>query len=80
MQKQQFTVKTPQGQTHQVQGDPSTLTLRDVLGEVGKMGGEKWQAGGARFRISGKEYRDQDTDRPLSELGIQPGTPIEIVS
>lgn len=80
MQQQQFTVKTPQGQTHKVQGDPSTLTLRDVLGEIGKTGGEKVPPTGVRFRVSGKEYREQDTDRPLSELGIQPGTPIEIVA
>ena len=77
--QQQFIVKTPQGQTHNVQGDPSTLTLRDLVSEVGKTGGERFQEGGAKFRVSGKEYRSPDTDRTLSELGIQPNATIEIV-
>ena len=34
MQQSQFTVKSPEGQSHKVQGDPSVLTLRDVIGEV----------------------------------------------
>jgi hypothetical protein len=38
MQESQFTVKSPEGQSHKVQGDPSVLTLRDVIGEVGKTG------------------------------------------
>lgn len=80
MQQSQFTVKGPEGQSHKVQGDPSVLTLRDVIGEVGKTGGQRLPQGGLRFRVSGKEYREQDFDRTLTELGIQPGTPIEIVS
>jgi hypothetical protein len=78
--QQQFTVKTPQGETHKVQGDPFTLTLRDLISEVGKTGGERFQEGGVRFRVSGKEYRSPDTERPLGELGIQPNATIEIVS
>ncbi len=80
MQQSQFTVKSPEGQSHKVQGDPSVLTLRDVIGEVGKTGGQRLPLGGVRFRVGGKEYREQDFDRTLTELGIQSGTPIEIVS
>jgi hypothetical protein len=80
MQQSQFTVKSPEGQSHKVQGDPSVLTLRDVIGEVGKTGGQRLPQGGLRFRVGGKEYREQDFDRTLTELGIQSGTPIEIVS
>jgi hypothetical protein len=79
MQQAQFTVKSPEGQSQKVQGDPSVLTLRDVIGEVGKTGGQRLPQGGVRFRVGGKEYREQDFDRTLTELGIQPGTPIEIV-
>ena len=80
MQKTQFTVKGPEGQSHKVEGDPSVLTLRDVVGEVGKTGGQRLPQGGLRFRIGSKEYREQDFDMTLAELGIQPGTPIEIVT
>ncbi len=80
MKETQFTVKGPEGQSHKVQGDPSVLTLRDVFGEVGKTGGQRFPQGGLRFRINGKDYREQDFDRTLTELGIQPGTPIEIVT
>ena len=80
MKETQFTVKSPEGQSHKVQGDPSVLTLRDVIGEVGKTGGERLPQGGLRFRAGNKEYREQDFDRTLTELGIQPGTPIEIVT
>src|SRR5216117_2437086 len=80
MRESQFTVKSPEGQSHKVQGDPSILTLRDVIGEVGKTGGQRLPPGGVRFRVAGKEYREQDFDRTLTELGIQPGTPIEIVA
>ena len=76
--QEQYTIKGPEGQTHRVQGDPSTLTLRDLFGEVGKTGGVR-DFGKARFKVSGKEYKEPDFDRTLSELGIQPGTPIEIV-
>jgi hypothetical protein len=77
--KEQFTIKGPEGQTHNVQGDPQMLTLRDLFGEVGKTGGVR-DSGKVRFKVSGKEYKEQDFDRTLSELGIQPNTPIEIVS
>jgi hypothetical protein len=80
MQQTQFTVKSPDGQAHKVQGDPTVFTLRDAIGEVGKTGGQRLPQGGLRCRVAGKEYREQDFDRTLSELGIQPGTPIEIVT
>ena len=76
--KEQWTIKGPEGQTHNVQGDPSMLTLRDLFGEVGKTGGVR-DFGKARFKVNGKEYKGPDFDRTLSDLGIQPGTPIEIV-
>jgi hypothetical protein len=78
MQEQQYTIKGPEGQTHRVQGDPSTLTLRDLFGEVGKTGGVR-DFGKAKFKVAGKEYKETDFDRTLSELGIQSSTPIEIV-
>ena len=79
MNEQQYTIKGPEGQMHKVQGDPSTVTLRDLFGEVGKTGGVR-DFGKSRFKVAGKEYKEPDFDRTLSELGIQPGTPIEIVS
>ena len=78
MQEQQYTIKGPEGQTHRVQGDPAMLTLRDLFGEVGKTGGVR-DFGKARFKVNGKEYKEPDFDRTLSELGIQSTTPIEIV-
>ena len=77
--QEQYTIKGPEGQTHRVQGDPSVLTLRDLFGEVGKTGGVR-DFGKSRFKVAGKEYQESDFDRTLSELGIQSGTPIEIVS
>lgn len=73
-----YTVKDWEGQTHNIEGDPSSLTLRDALSKVSaKQGGQP--AGSTLFRVQGKEYRDNDLNKSFRDLGIQPGATIEVV-
>lgn len=77
---QSFTIKDPRGETHQINGNPSLLTLPDTLSEisVGKTGGERWQPDKVQFRVGGKSYPASER-RSFQELGIMPGDVIELV-
>lgn len=79
MNRGSYTVKDWEGQTHSIEGDPTVLTLRDALSQLptsGKTGGE---LSGVQFRVGSKEYRDNDLNKSFRDLGIQPGTTIEVV-
>jgi hypothetical protein len=74
-----YTVRDWEGQTHNIQGDPQSLTLRDALSEVsGKKGGSVAPSG-VLFKAGSREYRESDLNKSFRDLGIQPGSTIEVV-